>query len=216
MKLIAKELSRLGHDLANLGDTLHSSRVLLAHETVMSLSRVAGEEESDFTIAARRLSAELTPTKKKSGWWDPPHNYLINMTLMGTLNCWVFTILPKFAAKTAYRPASGNLPEGLVIDPNWGPDYGGPTKGETFDPTEKTLDILIREAKSMATVQHTVQHELKWVETKFGVEIPAKIQSDLVQGALKVATRRWGVNRLTQKKILVPFDGSKSQELSSW
>lgn len=68
----------------------------------------------------------------------------------------------------------------------------------------------------MATVQHTVQHELKWVETKFGVEIPAKIQSDLVQGALKVATRRWGVNRLTQKKILVPFDGSKSQELSSW
>jgi protein-export SecD/SecF family membrane protein len=192
MKLIAKELSRIGQDLANLGDTIHSSRVLLAHETVMSLSRVAGEEESDFTIAARRLSAELTPTKKKSGWWDPPHNYLINMTLMGTLNCWVFTILPKFAAKTAYRPASGNLPEGLVIDPNWGPDYGGPTKGETFDPTEKTLDILIREAKSMATVQHTVQHELKWVETKFGVEIPdgkAVISGNFTADAAKALVR---------------------------
>ena len=208
MKLVAKELSRLGHDLANL--------VLLAHETVMSLSRIAEEEESDFTKAARRLSAELTPTKKKSGWWDPPHNYLINMTLMGTLNCWVFSILPKFAAKTAYRPASGSQPEGLVIDPSWNPDYAGPTKGETFDPTDKALDILIREAKSMVNVQHTVQHELKWVETKFGVEIPAKIQSDLIQGALKVAARRWGVNRLTQKRILVPFDGSKSQELSSW
>lgn len=171
------------------------------------------EEEEGYARAERIFNDALKKTKKGSAWWDPPHNFLINMTLMGSLNAWVFTLLPMFASKSAYRPKTDRLPEGLVIDPNW---TTHPGMKDSLPATEKVVDIMLREAKSAPTLQQTAQHELNWVESKFGVQIPSGVQSALISDVLKVAERRWGVDRLRRKKILVPFDGSKSIQLGSW
>jgi hypothetical protein len=84
------------------------------------------------------------------------------------------------------------------------------------DHSAKNAEILMKYAKSQPTVMETVKLELNWVEKKFGIKIPSDIEGTLIREAPKVAARRWGINRLRTKKILVPLDGSKPQELSSW
>jgi hypothetical protein len=168
------------------------------------------EGPSDYDQAIEVLDRELKPFPKKHGWWDPPHNYGVNSAIM-ELNGWYFTILPLFAAKIAYRPKSDRFPEGIVIDPNW-----APVKGHTGPHTANTAAIFVKAAKAAPSVQDSVKQELKSIETHFKVDIPASVQSKLIGESLKVAQRRWGVDRLRRRKILVPFDGSKPIELGSF
>lgn len=216
MKNEIEELRALGLIFAKAGSLEASERLHHASNHIRSLT--ADALDDDLAAGEMLLNKELKVIGKRGrGWWDPPHNYLINMTLMGTLNDWRFRILPMWADRTAYRPASGDKPEGIVIDPSWSPLSSDPIgNGGAIDPTTKNVEELIKFARGQESITATVAAELKWIESKFGVNIPNDIQSKLVSDALKVANRRWGVNRLKTKKILVPFDGSKSIELSSW
>ena len=175
------------------------------------------DEESPYDKMEELLNKEMTRFPKKGGWWNPPHNYAINWSLTG-LNTWMFVILPLFAEKKAYRPANPErgMPEGIVIDPNWTPVHHDPTHGDTVAANVRNAEMLIRFAKAAHKVEETVKLELQWIETQFGIKIPAGVESKLVKDSLKVATRRWGTDRLRRKKILIPLDGSKSIELGSW
>jgi len=217
MKNALVEMKRLASAFAKAGDLPHAEHL---HRLAQEMSVVGfedePEEESEYSKMAAILNAGLTKLKK-GGWWDPPHNFVINSALMG-LNTWQFGILPMFAAKTAYRPADPErgMPEGIVIDPSWHPAQDDPTGGDTVDHSVKNAEVLMKYAKGQPTVLETVKLELNWVEKKFGVKIPSDIEGTLIREAPKVAARRWGINRLRTKKVLVPFDGSKAQELSSW
>jgi len=178
-----------------------------------SYDRTAGadsEEQSDYQSAMGVLNRDLKKLPKGNGWWDPPHNYVVNSAIM-ELNGWFFTILPFGAGRIAYRPKSDTSPEGIVIDPKWSPrdNHNGPH-------TAKMAEALVKGVKAAPSVQASVQQELKNIEQHFKIDIPASIQSKLVGESLKVAQRRWGVDGLRRRKILVPFDGSKPFELSSW
>lgn len=217
MKNTLVEMKRLASTFAKAGDLPHAEQL---HQAAQEMSAVGFEDEpegeSEYSKMEAILNAGLTKLKK-GGWWDPPHNFVINSALMG-LNTWRFGILPMFAAKMAYRPANPERgsPEGIVIDPSWHPSEDDPTGGDTVDHSAKNAEILMKFAKSQPTVLETVKLELNWVEKKFGVKIPSDIEAALIREAPKVAARRWGINRLRTKKILVPLDGSKPQELSSW
>lgn len=166
------------------------------------------EQPDDYAQATAVLNRDLEALPKH-GWWSPPNNYVVNGALMN-LNGWIFTILPFHAGKTAYRPASGRFPEGIVIDPNWAPDgKDGPWSG-------KMAEAFAKYAKAQPNVQETVRRELADIERHFKVQIPDNVKAKLVGESLKVAKRRWGVDRLRRRKILVPFDGSKPVELGSW
>lgn len=221
MTNVIDELRALGVIFGKQGALEASERLHHASNHVRGLPAVTADAlDDDIAAGELRLNTELKAIGKKGrAWWDPPHNYLISMTLMGTVNDWRFRILPMFADRTAYRPADTlrGTPEGLVIDPAWSPLSSDPIGGgSAIDPTTDVVEKLIKFARAQESVVHTVGGELKWVESKFGIEIPGAIKSKLVGDALKVATRRWGVDRLRRKKILVPFDGSKSIELSSF
>ena len=166
------------------------------------------EQPDDFGQATEYLNKNLTALKHH-GWWDPAHNYVVNGALLA-LTGWVFTIMPFRAGKTAYRPASDRFPEGIVIDPNWTPDdKDGPW-------TAKVADIFVRYAKTRPSVQDTVRDELAGIERHFTISIPSALKAKLIAESPKVALRRWGVDRLRRKKILMPFDGSKPIQLGSW
>lgn len=172
------------------------------------LDTVLDEQPDDYGQASEYLNKNLQALQHH-GWWDPGHNYVVNGALMA-LNGWVFTIMPFRAAKTAYRPKSDRFPEGIVIDPNWAPDdKDGPW-------TAKTADIFVRYAKTRPSIEESVRQELADIERHFKVEIPSGVKSKLIGESQKVAKRRWGVDRLRRKKILVPFDGSKPIQLGSW
>jgi hypothetical protein len=175
---------------------------------------MADEPEEDDWSGAKAtaiLKEKLTPFKKGHAWWMPPYNLAIN-TALSTMNCWEFTILPMFAKKTAYRPASKDKPEGLVIDPNWTSvknlDIG-------YDETGK-LRSLIDKLPTIDTIEDTIKGEIASVEKHFNVTVPPEVRAYLLKEMPKFAVRRWGANRLRRKKILVPFDGSKPIELGSW
>jgi hypothetical protein len=184
------------------------------------------KEVSPYDLMQTWLDGNLTrfPKDRQGAWWDPPHNYCINSALMG-LNTWQFHILPRMRQPLHYPPSLGmskeetdNLqPDGIIIDPGWWPTTSSdPTNGDTVDHSVKVAEILAKFAKGQPSVQQTVKNELTWLEGKYKVMIPPAIEASLIKDALKVATRRWGVNRLRTKKILVPFDGSKAQEMSNW
>lgn len=176
-----------------------------------SYDRTAADEgPSEYDQAISTLEKELEALKGH-GWWKAPHNYVVNSALMG-FNGWIFTILPFRAKLTAYRPA-GRLPEGIVIDPSWRPD---PRTDRPLDHTPKAAELLIRIVNQSESVPDTVRGELAAIEATFKIQIPSGIQSNLVSESLKVAKRRWGVDRLRQKRILVPLDGSKPIQLGSW
>lgn len=219
MKNTIVEMKRLAFTLAKGGDHPHAERLYRAAEE-MTLATTLDESEEASADEYVKMEAVLNAgyTKlKKGGWWDPPHNFVINSALMG-LNTWQFSILPMFAERMAYRPANPErgTPEGIVIDPSWNPAQNDPTRGDTVDHSVKNAEALMKYGKSQRSVGETVSLELNWVEKKFGVQIPNDIRGTLVRDAPKVASRRWGIDRLRRKKILVPFDGSKTQELSNW
>ena len=174
-----------------------------------------GEEDAiDYEEMLKYLNFDLTKFPKKNGWWHPPHNFAINLAMMG-LNLWRFTMLPMFPQRTAYRQKTDRLPEGIVIDPDW-TDLPG-HRDDLFDPTLENAKNLAKMAEKYPTMQETTKAELKWVEDNFKVKIPSEIASKLSNDSVKIATRRWGTNRLQgRKRILVPFDGSKQIELGSW
>jgi hypothetical protein len=172
------------------------------------LDTVPDEQPDDYGQAFEFLNKNLEALPKH-GWWSPPHNYVVNGALMA-INGWVYTILPFRAGKTAYRPARDGKPEGIVIDPGWSPDdKDGPWTG-------KVAEIFTRFAKTQPSVPDTVRQELADIERHFKVEIPASLKSTIIGESLKVAKRRWGVDRLRRKKILMPFDGSRPIQLGSW
>ena len=170
-----------------------------------------GEDDWSGAKATAILKEKLTPFKKGHAWWMPPYNLAIN-TALSNMNCWEFTILPMFAKRTAYRPASKGKPEGLVIDPNWASitdlDIG-------YDETGK-LRSLIDKLPTIDTIEDTIKGEIASVEKHFNVTVPPEVRAYLLKEMPKFAVRRWGANRLRRKKILVPFDGSKPIELGSW
>lgn len=143
---------------------------------------------------------------KGGDWWIPGRNLGVNMTLVGGINLWVYSILPAFPRKTAYRPATENHPEGIIVQPIWQPH---PTWDKDYAATEDTAKKMIELAERSSTVGETVKEEMKWVETFFHVNIPNDIVTRLVLEAPKVAARRWAVDRLRVKNTFIPFDGSK-------
>jgi hypothetical protein len=220
MRKTAEEIQALALTLMHAGHPQYAERIFKAHEALRIVS--AGDDEeapSEYKQMEEFLNSNLTAIKKdrQGAWWAPPNNFMINSAIMG-LNTWVYRILPMFAAKTAYRPADPErgMPEGLVIDPGWTPSRDDPTGGDTIIHSLKNAELLAKVAKSQPSVTDNVKMEFRWVESKFGVKIPSGVESAILRDTLKVAVRRWGVNRLRTKKILVPFDGSKSQELSNW
>jgi hypothetical protein len=156
------------------------------------------------------LDRELVALKKR-GYWSPGKNMVVNVTLMGGVNLWYFSIIPRFY-RDIYRPARNCKPEGIVIDPGWHPYKDG----DSSDPTPHYMDKVVELAKKADLVSAAVKEELKNIEQKFSVQIPSAVEAKLVKEADKVAKRRWGVNTLRARKILVPFDGSKAIELGSW
>jgi len=189
-------------------------------EAVLARYKAASQDDeegpSDFKQCMEYLDKHLTKFPKKNGWWDPPNNLAINSALMG-LNLWCFVILPRFAGSAAaYRPKTDRLPEGIVIDPRWDPAPRSLGGNETYPHTAKTAEVLVKQISNVHDVRFTVNYQLGWIEKEYGVKIPSSVQSKLVGDALKIATRRWGTDGLRRKRILVPFDGSKSIELGSW
>jgi curved DNA-binding protein CbpA len=156
------------------------------------------------------LNRELEPFPKKHAWWSPGKNCAINVTLMGGINLWTFSIIPQFY-KNVYRPALNGKPEGIVIDPDW-----HPMRQDFSDPSPDLMMKLVDFAKGEESVKDAVKKQLRWIESKFGCQIPSVVEAKLVKDADKVAKRRWGTNGLRTRKILVPFDGTKSIELGSW
>ena len=175
------------------------------------LSAAEDEEKSDGAQMLEYLEANAKRFKKGHAWWVPPHNLAINSALMA-VNLWRFTILPFQAGRTAYRPAGDRFPEGIVIDPNWDPFE----RDRTFNHGLKTAEVLVKVAKAQPSISESVKDELESIERHFKIQIPPGIVSHLVGQSLKVAERRWGVDGLRRKRILVPFDGGKSIELGSW
>lgn len=154
------------------------------------------------------LNRELEPFPKKHAWWAPGKNLAVNVTLMGGVNLWHFSIIPQFY-RDIHRPARNGKPEGIVIDPGW-----HSTDNHTIsNPTPDIMYRCCKAAKEAESVGEAVKRQLKAIETKFSIQIPAAVESKLVKEADKVAKRRWGVDRLRARKILVPFDGSKAIEL---
>jgi curved DNA-binding protein CbpA len=156
------------------------------------------------------LNRELEKFPKKHAWWSPGKNCAINVTLLGGINLWSFSILPQFY-KNIYRPAMNGKPEGIVIDPDW-----HPLRQDFSDPSPDLMEKLVHFAKNEDTIKDAVAKQLRWIEEKFSCKIPSAVEAKLIKDADKVAKRRWGTNGLRTRKILVPFDGSKSIELGSW
>jgi hypothetical protein len=219
MKRVADELRRLADDLCRRGDLENGEALFHAFEdfSACPCSRVAadGEEESEFVKAHKLLDEKLTQFPKKHGWWDPPRNMAINSALMG-FNLWVFNLLPMFPEKRAYKAKSDRLPEGLVIDPGWVPAPNSLGGNRLFGHTVEAVEFLIKLPSKVKSVVDSSEYQLKWVETHFKVQIPSELMSKLLQDVLKIAPRRWGVDRLRSKRILLPFDGSKSVQLGSF
>jgi len=165
---------------------------------------------------ARAFIEQELESLKKGGYWKPPHNLALNFALMGA-NFWTFTILPLFWQRKAYRKDLN----GIVIHPIWTSVANGRTIGPKnmsgFSELDmKTAQDVVSTIRRAESVQDSVRHELKAIETQFGIDIPTSIVSDLIQDSLKVAKRRWGVDRMKVKDRLIPFDGSPARDLSAW
>ena len=175
-------------------------------------------DDDGYHAALDVLNKHLQPFPKKSGWWLPPKNYAINMTLLGTINVWDFSALPLFATRNAYRPKGERLPEGVVLDPDWKPvSKNDPLYNETLTATAEVAEKLVKLVKNMdQTIGERVELELGFIETHYKVQIPSGVKSAIIAEMLPIAKRRWGSNRLRRKKVLYPFDGSKKIELGSW
>jgi len=212
LKKLQSNLIHVAQHLGSLPESMEeATKVAKVAYTLMELPlKVALEEDEDDPekLGVEYLQDKLESFKKGHGMWLPPHNFGLNQALMGW-NLWVFTILPMFPKKKAYN-AEYN---GIVIHPNW-----TPLKGDRLFP-EMDLDLaqkLVSIMQRSSTVQETVRKELDWIEREFKIEIPSGIRSKMEKESLTMAGRRWGVDRLRMKDRLIPLDGSKPRDLSSW
>lgn len=191
------------------GDADKMVDINVARDMVMkNLDAEGGAEDpadADEKAASKFMDENFEQLDR--GWWIPPHNLHVNQTFLGVCNLWVFTILPMFPKKKAY---SEKL-KGIVIHPTW-----HPTQDADFDLTENYAKRIYVAAKNSPTVQETVRKELAWIETEFQIRIPDSIQAKLVKDALPTAIRRRSANRLRTKDRLIPLDGSKPRDLSSF
>lgn len=173
-----------------------------------SVEDVAEDLESK---AVEILDKEMKPLGKKPYRWIPTHNFALNRALFGW-NAWHFTILPFMAHAKAYRPAKRGKPEGIVLHPNWA-SYKDAEWGSL---TPEIAERIISTAKKLPSIKEAVQLELKWIETKFGIDIPSGVKSKILNEAEKVAKRRIDVDRLRIKDELWPFDGGKPIKLGTF
>jgi len=164
------------------------------------------EPDPEEQIAEDYIRENMTPFKKGRALWIPPHSIALNQTLMGTWNLWQFTLLPLFPGKQSW--SSGKYrPEGLITQASWR-SYQG--MRDSFNITK--LDLakkIVNLIKGAETVGDSATQDMKWVESKFGVDVSPDIKAKLIREAPKMAARRWGVNALRLKKRLYPNDGSK-------
>jgi len=160
------------------------------------------------------LSRELKVVnpKKPNAFWSPGRSFVVNEALFA-INMWFFSLLSgRLTDKSSgYAPAGkfmgGTSPEGLLIRPMWG------SYADKVSETPEAIDQVIELAKKAKTCSEVVREELDDVERHNGVKIPENVRSKLIAEAPKVAARRWGIDRLRVKPVLVPFDGSKPIEL---
>ena len=179
-------------------------------------------EDAEFDEAVKLLNKHFKPFKKGRGWWIPDHALGVNMTLMGGINLWRFSIYPTKAQVSGpaslYHPPKtdkrGNVySEGVEYRPMWVPYR---KLGESIAAVPKNVEILIKAVKAFPSVGEITKREFKLIESKAGVKIPSSIVSQCVSQAVKVAERRWGVNRLKTNPQLLPFDGGKPEKMDSW
>lgn len=149
--------------------------------------------------------------KRDSAWWLPAHNFGINMTMLGKLNLWVFTILPFHAQTAAYLPEGEGHPAGIVTHAIWRPH--GRLKDD-YPATAKNAEVMLRWAKQHAMVGDSVQREMKWIEDTFHIDIPTAIKTRWAQEAPKLAARRWSIDRLRVKDRFIPLDGGPAQDMT--
>jgi hypothetical protein len=196
------ELGALAGELAQLPlpGALDLSRRVLATKFHMA----EGDEKSDEKAAQTYLDTSCERMPRKAAWWVPPHNLLLNQTLMGRFNAWRFTILPFFAKATAYKEALG----GIVIHPIW-----VPADDRLFDLDEEMAKRMVGAMRKAATIQEDARQELAWMEHQFSIRIPDAIKAKVLKDTLAAAKRRWGVDRLRVKDRLIPLDGSAPRDL---
>lgn len=188
------------------GDSEKMVDINVARDTLLKsdLSEEGPEDSADAAEkAGLKFMGENFETLKHA-WWVPPHNLLLNQTMLGKCNLWVFTILPFFPQKKAYNKTHN----GIVIHPTW-----KPTADEPMWLSEGIAKRIYVASKNSPTIQETVRKELSWIETQFQIRIPEEVEGKLVKTSLATAARRWGVDRLRIKDQLIPLDGSKPRNL---
>lgn len=143
----------------------------------------------------------LEPFEAPVGWWVPPHNLAMRTSVMGP-SLWVFTLLPHFPVRRAYREDLN----GIVIRPVW-------RLASVFEPTEENVKRAAHQLQSGPTVSATVDKELTWMEHRFDIEIPKSIRAGLVANSLDQAQRRWAVDQSQIRDRLIPLDGALPRDL---
>lgn len=189
------------------GDASRMVEINVARDVLLNAGPSEAEDYEVDEREAEKFVSENFESMKGGGWWVPNHNLLLNQTMMGTCNLWVFSMLPLFPRKKAYNPKHN----GIVIHPSW-----HPYDKRVFDMSLGDVKKVYVAAKSSPTVQDTVRKELAWVESEFKIQIPEAIQAKLVKSAIPTAVRRWGADRLRTKDQVIPLDGSKPFNLSAW
>ena len=183
---------------------------LLAKQAGGIVDPASVEEEKAMDL----LRTEMEPLK--NGFWMPPRNLALNFALRGP-NLWAFTILPFEGQKRAYRTDLN----GIVIRPIWIPVGDGRAIGSMDMSGFSTLTLphaenLIKVFQKVETIPETVKKQLRLIEASHGIQIPSGVEASLVAESLKVAKRRWGVDRLRVKNRLIPLDGSEPRDLGSF
>jgi hypothetical protein len=131
--------------------------------------------------------------------WQPPHNLALRPTAMGWSG-WVFTLLPYFPTKRAFREDLN----GIVIRPMW-------RMAAIFGPQK--LKTATQRLADGPTIAATVDKELTWMEHRFGIEVPPDIRAGLVADSLRQARLRWGVPPSRIRDRLIPLDGAMPRDL---
>jgi len=196
------------HDLLSRLTRLASSRPELLPHLTLVLKAAAEEGNS----AEARLVSSLE-FLGKNGYWMPPHNIVVNFALMG-VNLWTFTTFKSFWKSMGYRTDLN----ALVLRLNWAP-VGDSVLGQKnmsgfASMNDAQVDHLLKTMKTIPSVEESVNKEFKLMEQHFGIEIPNAIQSAFAKKCLAIAKRRWGVNRMRMKDLVLPLDGSKPYEQS--
>lgn len=208
LKQAVVELQDLATHLARLpvdGSLDLASRVLAS---TFRLAEMSPPETDDDLDVAQAVFLENLETLPKTGraWWLPPHNMVINQTLLGGYNLWRYTVLPFFPKRNAYSEKLG----GFIIHPSW-----VSINDKHYDGTKDFAEKVVAMMQKASTVQEATRAELDWIEREFSIRIPENIQGAVVKDALPTAKRRWSVDRLRIKDRLIPLDGSPPRDIGS-